>query len=401
MYLLAQHGWGKSNKIQTGIATGSIDGVILSPKDEKIESLETCLTNLSTNFPNSEIILDPQFYHTTIQNTKDGRLAEYPFFQGYHGLSAFSNYRNIRKFAQETLSYQENKPFTYITAPSIYMSSFSSRESQIMLSIASESSQVKIDEGYQKPILISLTIHEQAFLDKKNMEDFLDEISTVETDGIYLTVVRNPNGYHQSFDDHTKLANILNFIYSLSEINGFNVKVGFSDFLGLLYLAAGANHIATGWSQGLRRFTLDQRVLPNTGGGRRPRPRYSSSPLFNSILLSEIFSVRDSSILRGNLSNYLSGTNFDSELTKTNPNWDDNTSLYHHWASIKGVADSIFSNSMDVSDRFDSLEKAILNAEGLYTLLDTAHIQLDQKSNGTHLNVWKNAISEFRRDSSI
>ena len=55
----------------------------------------------------------------------------------------------------------------------------------------------------------------------------------------------------------------------------FNVKIGFSDILGLLFLAAGANQIATGWSQGLRRFTLDQRVLLSTGGGRRPRSRYS------------------------------------------------------------------------------------------------------------------------------
>ncbi|MCK6206331.1 hypothetical protein KZX50_12820 [Bacillus infantis] len=401
MYLLAQHGWGKGNKLQTGMGTGCIGGVILSPKDERIDSLESCINSLISDFPNAEILLDPQFYHTTIQNTKDGRLAEYPFFQGYHGISAFSNYRNIRTFAFETLSYQESKPFSYITSPSIYMSSFSSREAQIALSIAIESLQVKIDEGFQKPLLASLTIHEQAFMDKKHMEDFLDELSTIEFDGVYLTVVRNPNGYHQSFDDSSKLANILSFIYSLSEINGFNVKVGFSDFLGLLYLAAGAKHIATGWSQGLRRFTLDQRVLPNTGGGRRPRPRYSSSPLLNSILLSEIYSVRDSTILGGNLQSFLSGTNFDSEITKANPGWDDNTSLLHHWASINSIANSVFHKGDDATERFDSLERAIANAEGLYTLLDSAHIQLDSKSNGTHLAVWKEAVSEFRRDSSV
>lgn len=401
MYILAQHGWGKGNKIQTGISNDSIGGVILSPKDEKIESLESFITGLSAEFPNTEILLDPQFYHTTIQNSKEGRLAEYPFFQGYHGISAFSNYRNIRRFAYDTLNYQESKEFTYIISPSIYMSSFSSREAQIMLSMAMESLQVKLDEGFEKPLMVALTIHEQAFMDKKQMEDFLDELSTIEFDGVYLTVVRNPNGYHQSFDDSRKLANILSFVYSLSEINGFNVKLGFSDFLGLLYLAAGANHIATGWSQGLRRFTLDQRVLPSTGGGRRPRPRYSSAPLLNSILLSEIFSVRDSSILRGSLGNYLSGTNFDSEITKTNYTWDDNTSLYHHWASISNVANSIFQNTYDATDRFDALERAISNAEGLYTLLDSAHIQLDSKSNGAHLGVWKEAISEFRRDSSV
>ncbi|MGD7023602.1 hypothetical protein ACQCVK_13460 [Rossellomorea vietnamensis] len=401
MFLLAQHGWGKSNKIDQGLEDGSIKGVVFSPKDERIESLESCLEKLRTDYPDSELLLDPQFYHTTIQNTKDGRLSEYPFFNGYYGISAFSNYRNIRKFSLETLSYQDSRPFSHITAPSIYMSSFSSREAQIMLSLALESLEVKQEEGFEKPLLVSLTIHEQAFMDKKQMEDFLDEISRIEFEGVYLTIVRNPSGYHQSFDDSRKLANILSFIYSLSEINGFDVKVGFSDFLGLLYIAAGASHIATGWSQGLRRFTLDQRVLPSTGGGRRPRPRYSSSPLLNSILLSEIYSVRDSSILKTSLQSYLSGTVYDREITKNNPSWDENTSLYHHWSSINDIANSLFQGVEDPSDRFNELLKAITNAEGLYALMDSAHIQLEAKSNGSHLDVWKEAISEFRRDSSL
>ncbi|WP_428911139.1 hypothetical protein [Niallia sp. Krafla_26] len=44
-------------------------------------------------------------------------------------------------------------------------------------------------------------------------------------------------------------------------------------------------------------------------------------------------------------------------------------SLFHHWASINGVANNIFKDTDDVSERFDSLEDAISNTEDLYTLL--------------------------------
>ncbi|OMD44034.1 hypothetical protein [Paenibacillus odorifer] len=401
MYILAQHGWGKSDKIERGIRDKSLVGVMMSPKDERIEKFETFVSEFHPKFEEAKILMDPQFYHVPFQNSKDGNLGDYPYYPGYHNISAFRGSKNTRGFVKDVLLYQEERDFNYLTSPTIHISSFSSREAQITLDFAQESVDVRGENEFNKPLLISFAIHENAFLDKRLMENFLDELSMIEAHGIYLIISRNPTGYHQKYDDPSKLANILAFIYSLSEINQFEVIVGFADFCGMLYLAAGATHIATGWSQGLRRFTLD-RIAPEITGGRRPRPRYSSGPLFNSILTSELDSILTSR-LKNQFDQFLSQTTYDHLIRSNplNPAWDEATSTLHHWMALENTAQSLFSGKDDVTERFDSMESAISNAIGLYTILDKAYVQFDSKSNSNHLEGWGDAIREFRLDASI
>ena len=68
MSLLAQHGWGKSNKIERGIETGTLSGVILSPRDESPPNLSAYVEALRRNDPNLTVMVDPQFYATTVTN---------------------------------------------------------------------------------------------------------------------------------------------------------------------------------------------------------------------------------------------------------------------------------------------------------------------------------------------
>ena len=49
--ILAQHGWGKSDKIERGINDGSINGVIMSPRDETPANLARFLANIADNNP--------------------------------------------------------------------------------------------------------------------------------------------------------------------------------------------------------------------------------------------------------------------------------------------------------------------------------------------------------------
>ena len=52
--------YGKSDKIERGIADNSIDGVVLSPKAETPDRLETYITEKQTE--GVQIYFDPQFY---------------------------------------------------------------------------------------------------------------------------------------------------------------------------------------------------------------------------------------------------------------------------------------------------------------------------------------------------
>ena len=69
MTILAQHGWGKSNKVERGIANGSIHGVIMSPRDESPANLTSFLSTIHTGV---ERLVDPQLYVGTIWPVRDG-----------------------------------------------------------------------------------------------------------------------------------------------------------------------------------------------------------------------------------------------------------------------------------------------------------------------------------------
>ena len=69
-------------------------------------------------------------------------------------------------------------------------------------------------------------------------------------DGFYIFV----NSQSESFPpriEASRVKNLMYFIYVLSELNGFHVLCGYTDLVGLLLQAVGAQDIATGWSHGL------------------------------------------------------------------------------------------------------------------------------------------------------
>ena len=62
MGLLAQHGYGKANKINRALDSNDISGVILSPKSESLDKLIAFSYDLHDEYPNSRVYFDPQFY---------------------------------------------------------------------------------------------------------------------------------------------------------------------------------------------------------------------------------------------------------------------------------------------------------------------------------------------------
>ena len=60
MTLLAQHGWGKSDKITTALSNGSISGLILSPRDETPENAAAVLASIAGHHPDAARLFDPR-----------------------------------------------------------------------------------------------------------------------------------------------------------------------------------------------------------------------------------------------------------------------------------------------------------------------------------------------------
>lgn len=397
MNLFAQQGYGKGDKIQNGLDNKFLDGIILSPRDERKETMGAFIREIKENYPETHILFDPQFYYSLYLDGTSKNLDTCDYFPGVINLSELRSFQSVSQVVTKCIEYQENLGLTKLVSPSILINSFSDRQAQIALTLAEESIRVANDKEME--IYISLIFNEGALNETRNLNDFLNELTTLDSEGFYITVDRKTPDYNQDFETESTLINLLTFIYSLSEINEYQVIMGYSDIIGLLYSAVGAQGFSTGWFNSSRKFTVQQRILPSTGG-RLPRERYTSIPLLNSILISELDSIAQQYRSRGlNYEVLLSDSNYENVVTTgNNPSdaWSRGISYLQHWSALKNGSNNIFSNPDDISDRLDDLEEHIQKAIANYTLLESMAVQLERFSNGKHLETWQKALKEFR-----
>jgi hypothetical protein len=403
MKVYAQQGYGKGDKIQNGLDREAIDGVILSPRDEKYSNLSIFRKELSIKYSGAEVILDPQFYYATFIDATSKNLNDCDYYPGNLPLAALRPFKNLNKFATDCFKFQDSLGVHTLVSPSIHIPNFTDRQAQIALNMAEES--INVARQFDKPLLISLVFNESALNETANVNEFLNELSMLEAAGFYIIVSRSNTDYNQKFEDPASLTNLLTMIYSLSEINEFRVIMGYSDLIGLLYLTVGAQGIGTGWFNSSRKFTIQQRVLPSSGG-RMPRERYTSVPLLNSIFVSELDSInRQIKSQGGKIEDFLSNTYYDDIiLTGANPSegWVRGISHVQHWAAIKKATTDIFGTSLlDISNRLDAMEDKIQQASSLYKILKNSAVQFDKPNPETHLEVWASALEQFRLQHNV
>ena len=139
MGLLAQHAYGKSNKIDVGLSDNSIAGVILSPKAEMPDRLEEYVIEMHDR--NVELYFDPQFYMCAFDgNIGIGKLDKYEFYpQDTIGKKYLSIPSNIHDIVKRNIDYQKKIGMKTVITPNVFFENFDSRMSQIALSLANES----------------------------------------------------------------------------------------------------------------------------------------------------------------------------------------------------------------------------------------------------------------------
>jgi hypothetical protein len=210
---------------------------------------------------------------------------------------------------------------------------------------------------------------------------------------LYILVAREDSAYSPSFEP-TRLKQLLYTVYVLSKMNGFEVICGYSDFVGLLLRVVGARAFSTGWSQGQRQFHR-RSFVRQPPGGHQPRTRYSSTPLFASIPLSELQQVADV----GMLDEVLSGVASDNVITSASSpeasDWVARTSELHHWESLKAVESTV---SGDLAADLDSFQVLLDQASQLYLQLKAAGVVFERATAGSHIREWTDAISDFRSE---
>jgi hypothetical protein len=219
----------------------------------------------------------------------------------------------------------------------------------------------------------------------------LDTISLFEAAGFYFIVSRGVSQYQQTFEPN-RLSQWLMMLFSLGSQNGFEVICGYTDFLAVAAACAGATAAATGWFNSLRQFDI-RRFMPATGGAR-PKDRYSSARLLNSIYLQEL----DNCYQVGMLELVRTGTRYDQIFTPNNrpieQDWPPDISTLHHWATLRTLLSVVPGGRIE--RRLEWLEQRVGGAQLLYADLRRRGVQFDSVTGPAHLSNWLDALPIFR-----
>ena len=391
MTILAQHGWGKSNKIERALSNNSINGVILSPRDETPSNLAGLLSEIEDTNPDAERFVDPQFYVGTILSSRDGNLDKYPHYRRNLVPTSFSP-TETSTMVTATLDWQNALNVSATLSPTVIVDDLGSQWAQIALMLAQET--IRQHDG-KRPLLISLVLSEETLRQRVPVEEWLDYITTLEVNGFYLLVKRSSGTYSQQYEPDV-LASLLRICYSLAELNQYRIFAGYTDFSGLLLHAVGVEGTASGWSQGLRQFGL-RRFLP-VSGGRPARARYSSSPLLNSIYVNDLDGIYNA----GHLLDVFSDTQFDGgfngNINPGNVPWPPNEAALHHWAVLANLVQSIVGPT--VSQRLDNAHALVAQARAVYAQMSNL-TTFSSETGPTHLDQWLEALNRFRSDAAV
>jgi hypothetical protein len=389
MALYAQHGHGKSDKLEEALDQKIIDGVVIAARNEKPDTLPSCIESIRNH--GGLVMVDPQFYVSTIAPPNDRYLPDYPYYKQGRTAASFVGSRRTRPLVESVLKFQSELQVDRILSPTVIIDQFDDRWTQIAFDLADASIEYAEKKLRGRDLLISFVINEKAFSVKSKVDDFLDQLTSWDVKGFYLIVSREEQTYTQRYDSGC-LANLMYLNYVLGQINDYEVINGYTDLWGLLLRSAGCAGTSMGWSQNSRRFHK-RAFTKRKAGGQPPKLRYTSNPLLNSILFSELEQIAE----EGKLKDVLSGTLFDEALLRNSDDletagWNQAKSQLHHWSSLKLLDEAC---GADVKVNIKGAKRRIEKAQVLYTALENDGVAFTSESRSAHLEDWLTAIKNF------
>lgn len=399
MEIYAQHGSQKGEKIDAGIASHALSGVILSPKDIKESDLTSYIDHLNNQTLVSgnpcRILFDPQFYISHLDQThRFGHGESYPYFRADLTRADFRSAQKKISLVQECLEYQDNLSIQSILAPTILVEGFSDYFGEIALELCQTSVETYASLSSEKSLVLSVAISESAFTDDVDMAYFLDELSDLRStvSELYVLFRRTGKGFPAPVSPEI-YCRLLYFIDSLVNKNGFEVVVGYSDLFGLGFHALGAKATASGWSQNQKQLTFSQ-WQPVRGGGPA-RLRFTSKQLLSQLLVDP--ELRVISGTEELLEVVLNGNKYDSVFQEPYATWSNawnqNLSHLNHWLVLKELAME-FSQGTPI-ENLQLLLKKIDNSLKTWKKLEESGIPLESQASQMRLKELKLGIQTY------
>ena len=387
MTILAQHGSGKGQKIENGIADGTIDGMILSPHDLDRLPLEQFVESVAASYPEAERLIDPLlhtlYYRGALKATS--RLPQYDYFQLAQNSPNITP-SDVQRIVDLCLNWQDRLMVTNVLSPTHNVDDFGDASANVAWAFAEEAAKRYSGE---KPLLLSFVVNESALVDRGAVDQWTKRIATLNPSGFYFVVNRSSYQYAQVFNVDALISLLLVCCY-LTEECGFKVIVGYSDFLTLPLHSVGVTNTAAGWHQGLKQFSY-RRFRSSRGGPGTDR--YTSKPLLNSIYDSELSAIYNA----GQINTVVSGTKNDVDAInlalgigqRVKPD----VIVRHHWEVLAQTVNSVAGRT--ITDRLDIATDLITRASAVYRQLASV-ASFSHETGPAHLQDWSRALIAFR-----
>lgn len=385
--IIAQDGSGPATKIEDGLDKGYLDGVILSIKSRAPETLPLTVANLISKHPTSDIFLDVHFYASQMAMTKAGRIPDYQLFDAGLTRKDFSSIKNINNFARRIIDYQKSLGLTNIILPSLTLNNFNDGNSLVSLQLYQAGlDYIKEIDIPTTPIkaYLALSFQESALLDDENLSQYLDEITLFENVTGFYVVTERVSGDSPQWGDSRTLSKLMYIVNALSK--SYKVVCGFTDFPGMLLLASGANHVASGWHQTLRSYT--SKYFQGGGWGSHDVFRYPSKQLLTQLLSSPDLKRI---IEKGFASEYVDSEYGNGLSDPNNLQFSPHDKAMLQWKVFHDLGLEIIKSA----DPLVKIEKLIGEAEDRLSKLRVKGVVLD-RSSVSHYSVWKKAITTFK-----
>ncbi len=401
MKLFAQHGSKGGTRIRDGLERGLLDGVIMSPRDVRYETLRNTLDEIAGADGEAERLFDPQFYacfHAALAGSRLGQLIEddYTYFASRRR-SALEREANVRADIRACLEFQADLNLTAFIAPNIVIRrSLDSREAVIAKSFVRNTAEVYEELGYDLPIYATLAISVPALLNRQELHAVLSDLTALDVPprGFYLLIENPERDIPPWLIEPEALASWLLINHSL-KINGFEVINGYSDLLSPFLGITGADAGAGGWWNTLKTFSLS-RFEPAAGGGRFPIARYTSCALLKSIRYTELDALREEV---PEVVNDLPTDDLYDPDGGSKPDEYANEAL-QNWEAIKQLNEQLIAED-DLEASLDACRSALDAAEQYYVAAAEAGVALRDRSNAQHIDAIRDGLASFERQAEI
>ena len=394
--LLIQHGPAKGQKIDNAFDRKCVQGVIFSPRDERIESIKQYCDECKYLSKENSFV-DPQFYYSTYSPEVLKLLNDqFEFPQKVKRMDWRKKSDRLIKYFNNYSEYVRNISNSIIT-PGFCVDSIDWKFDYSIDIYEYFKENYEFEQYY-----MSLMISSETFHSKNDIEDILEELkeSVDKKSGIYL-VIKYPNSNiktknYESIDAET-LSNILYFVYSLRNY-GFKIIVGYTFLNSILFSMLGCEYVATGWFNNLRKF--EQSKFENADSFGIRKKRYVSIPTLTYMTLELINDCKDIDITQ-----LYSGTEIDEIAIEDHEKVSFVDLEQEYWQALNNIINKL-NEKNTTKEKVKYIKECIERSIGIYEQIINVtegkiELQNRVKLQFKHIYDWKFAIELFEKKLAL